>query len=74
MNDTTIQPTDKLRLVLLFALRYEKDANLQISALFRKLEEWGVAPDLIASGKVLIKHCSADKRLMDVFQGESLLE
>jgi vacuolar protein sorting-associated protein 45 len=73
VNDTLVQPTDKLRLVLLYALRYEREGHAQIAALWRQLEEWGVAPDLVAAGRTMLRQCCAERRVMDVFLGKTLV-
>ena len=39
-----VEEADKLRLVLLFALRYEKDGRPQIMQLLKQLQVWAVSP------------------------------
>jgi vacuolar protein sorting-associated protein 45 len=37
LNDESISDMDRLRLVMLYALRYEKDSPVQLMQLFNKL-------------------------------------
>lgn len=72
LGDPLIQPTDKLRLVLLYALRYQREGAQQIGSLMRRLEEWGVSQELLAASKSLLRQCSVDTRVMDIFQDRTM--
>jgi vacuolar protein sorting-associated protein 45 len=77
---------DKLRLIALFALRYERDGRGQISALMTAAAEGGVDPAQLSAVRSLLKHCgtnsssgvedvsgtsSGDVRISDLFSDRS---
>jgi vacuolar protein sorting-associated protein 45 len=69
VRDPNISGKDKLRLVALFALRYERDGKTQIGSLMDAVSQSGVD---VTPVKTLIKWCSADGRVMDIFADRSL--
>jgi vacuolar protein sorting-associated protein 45 len=67
---------DKLRLIALFALRYERDGRGQISALMTAAAEGGVDPAQLSAIRSLLKHCSGENgengvRVSDLFSDRS---
>lgn len=48
--------TTRLRLVMLFALRYEKEGRQQIASLMAKLQELGMGASVVAVGCVPPNH------------------
>ncbi len=67
VRDAGIAEQDRLRLATLFALRYERDGRPQIAALMQALQDGGVQPLRLAATKSLLKHCSGERRIMDLF-------
>jgi vacuolar protein sorting-associated protein 45 len=68
---------DKLRLLTLFALRYERDGRGQISALMTAAAEGGVDPAHLSAVRSLLKHCGGENgenggvRVSDLFSDRS---
>lgn len=62
-----VRDTDALRLVLLYALRYETHSNNDIMGLVTKLKARGIAEDNIGLVKSLLKFGGAKKRKSDLF-------
>jgi len=66
---------DKLRLIALFALRYERDGRGQISALMTAAAEGGVDPAQLSAVRSLLKHCGCGEdnsvRISDLFSDRS---
>jgi vacuolar protein sorting-associated protein 45 len=63
---------DRLRLVLLYALRYERDGQAQVAALLRTLGEQGVEPHRLALLRFVLRHCRADARVADIFSDRTM--
>eukprot|EP00891_Asterochloris_glomerata_P009321 jgi/Astpho2/9321/fgenesh1_pm.00142_%23_3_t len=58
---------DKLRLVALFALRYEREGRAQTSDLLQRLSEFGLPRPQLGLVRTLLMHCGSDKRVADLF-------
>jgi vacuolar protein sorting-associated protein 45 len=63
---------DRLRLVLLYALRYERDGQAQVAALLRTLGEQGVELRRLALLRFVLRHCRADARVADIFSDRTM--
>lgn len=72
VGNLAIEERDRLRLVLLFALRYERDGQAQVAALLRTLGEQGVEAHRLAALRHVLQACSADKRVADVFSDRTM--
>lgn len=68
----SISETDRLHLVILYALRYEKESTLQVMQLLNKLESKSAKykPRLV---QFLLKQAGADKRTGDLYRNRDLL-
>lgn len=65
---------NKLRLVMLYALRYEKSPNNNLSALMQQLQRTANIDDRdIASIQSILQYAGADQRQEDVFLNETIL-
>lgn len=66
LNDESVSDVDRLRLVMLYALRYEKESPIQLEQLVHKLAS---RPTRYKSGLVhfLLKQAGVDKRTGDLF-------
>ncbi|KAF9483372.1 Sec1-like protein [Pholiota conissans] len=71
--DTGVPPWSKLRLVMLFALRYQKMQTANIATLINLLLANGVSRDDAKLVYVLLNVAGADQRQDDLFSTESLL-
>ncbi|KAJ6799340.1 vacuolar protein sorting-associated protein 45-like protein [Iris pallida] len=72
LNDESISDIDRLRLVMLYALRYEKESPVQLMQLFNKLASRSAK---YKSGLVqfLLKQAGIDKRTGDLYGNRDLL-
>ncbi|WOL02950.1 vacuolar protein-sorting-associated protein [Canna indica] len=72
LNDESISDVDRLRLVMLYALRYEKESPVQLMQLFNKLASRSAKykPGLV---QFLLKQAGIDKRTGDLFGNRDLL-
>ncbi|XAR62442.1 hypothetical protein NMG60_11017194 [Bertholletia excelsa] len=72
LNDESISDVDRLRLVMLYALRYEKDSPVQLMQLFNKLAS---RSPKYKTGLVqyLLKQAGVDKRTGDLYGNRDLL-
>mmetsp|Transcript_27167 Transcript_27167/g.63188 ORF Transcript_27167/g.63188 Transcript_27167/m.63188 type:complete len:580 (-) Transcript_27167:181-1920(-) len=71
VNGTSITHMERLRLALLFALRYEHDSsNAQIKALLRRT---GIMEDQISLMDDVLRYAGSSVRSGDLFQNKSLL-
>ncbi|KAF8819828.1 Sec1 family protein [Cardiosporidium cionae] len=62
---------EQLRLVLLYALRYEGDKSVEL--LQQKLEQTGISTSQVKLIDALIKYAGANNRTSDLFQNKNLL-
>ncbi|KAL0041923.1 hypothetical protein WJX79_009001 [Trebouxia sp. C0005] len=58
---------DKVRLVMLFSLRYEREGRAQTSDLLQRMQETGVARQLLGLVRTLLLNCGQEKRVGDLF-------
>ena len=56
-----------LRLVLLFALRYEREGRAQTMDLLRRLEARGLSHAQLGLARTLLSHAGAERRTADLF-------
>ncbi|CAL5058468.1 unnamed protein product [Urochloa decumbens] len=72
LNNESVSDIDRLRLVMLYALRYEKESPVQLMQLFNKLASCSAK---YKSGLVqfLLKQAGADKRTGDLYGNRDLL-
>ncbi|XP_031105510.1 vacuolar protein sorting-associated protein 45 homolog [Ipomoea triloba] len=72
LNDESISDIDRLRLVMLYALRYEKESPVQLMQLFNKLASRSpkYKPGLV---QFLLKQAGVDKRTGDLYGNRDLL-
>eukprot|EP00736_Rhodelphis_marinus_P001660 Rmarinus@m.15099 len=71
--DPAFRSSDKLRLVLLFLLRYEKEAQAHLRALMDPIERTGLATEDCHLPAAVRKHCGEDARSGDLFSNKSFL-
>lgn len=66
LNNESVSDVDRLRLVMLYALRYEKDSPVQLMQLFNKLASRSpkYKPGLV---QFLLKQAGVDKRTGDLY-------
>ncbi|CAH9051252.1 unnamed protein product [Cuscuta europaea] len=72
LNNESISDIDRLRLVMLYALRYEKESPVQLMQLFNKLASGSpkYKPGLV---QFLLKQAGVDKRTGDLYGNRDLL-
>ncbi|KAK6939992.1 Sec1-like protein [Dillenia turbinata] len=72
LNDESVSDIDRLRLVMLYALRYEKESPVQLMQLFNKLASRSAKykPGLV---QFLLKQAGVDKRTGDLYGNRDLL-
>lgn len=72
LNNESISDIDRLRLVMLYALRYEKESPVQLMQLFNKLASRSAKykPGLM---QFLLKQAGVDKRTGDLYGNRDLL-
>ncbi|KAL8171940.1 hypothetical protein V2J09_023744 [Rumex salicifolius] len=72
LNNDNVSDIDRLRLVMLYALRYEKESPVQLMQLFNKLASRSAK---YKSGLVqfLLKQAGVDKRIGDLYGNRDLL-
>ncbi|XP_020100533.1 vacuolar protein sorting-associated protein 45 homolog [Ananas comosus] len=72
LNNESVSDIDRLRLVLLYALRYEKESPVQLMQLFNKLASRSAKykPGLV---QFLLKQAGVDKRTGDLYGNRDLL-
>ncbi|KAL8110940.1 vacuolar protein sorting-associated protein 45 homolog [Apium graveolens] len=72
LNNESVSDIDRLRLVMLYALRYEKESPVQLMQLFNKLASRSpkYKPGLV---QFLLKQAGTDKRTGDLYGNRDLL-
>ncbi|KAK4273931.1 hypothetical protein QN277_017231 [Acacia crassicarpa] len=72
LNNESISDEDRLRSVMLYALRYEKDSPVQLMQLFNKLASRSAKykPGIV---QFLLKQAGVDKRTADLYGSRDLL-
>ncbi|KAG4304060.1 hypothetical protein PORY_002583 [Pneumocystis oryctolagi] len=66
-----ITNSNKVKLVLLYALRYEKHPNNALSSLLQQLEHAGVSSEEFSVVNTLLEYAGSTKRLDNLFESES---
>lgn len=72
VGNLAVDEADRLRVTLLFGLRYERDGQVQLAALLRTLTEQGVDPHRLALLRYVLKACRAEARVGDLFSDRSM--
>lgn len=72
VGNAGLPEADRLRLALLFALRYERDGAPQVAALLHTLGDQGVEPHRLALLRFVLKQCRADARVADIFSDRTM--
>ncbi|KAI7836541.1 hypothetical protein COHA_009606 [Chlorella ohadii] len=72
VGNLAVDEADRLRLTLLFGLRYERDGQVQLAALLRTLTEQGVDAHRLALLRYVLKACRAEARVGDLFSDRSM--
>ncbi|KTW27344.1 hypothetical protein T552_02327 [Pneumocystis carinii B80] len=67
-----ISNNNKIRLVLLYALRYEKNRNNVLSSLLLSLAQAGVTPKELSIINTLLEYAGSSKRLDNLYELESI--
>ena len=57
--------------MLLYALRYERDGQAQISDLLSRLQDYGLPRQQLGLVRTMLAHAGADKRVGDLFSNRS---
>ena len=57
--------------MMLFALRYERDGQAQLSDLLQRLQDFGLPRQQLGLVRTLLGHAGADKRVGDLFSNRS---
>ena len=57
--------------MLLYALRYERDGQVQISDLLSRLQDYGLPRQQLGLVRTMLAHAGADKRVGDLFSNRS---
>lgn len=72
LNNESVSDIDRLRLVMLYALRYEKESPVQLMQLFNKLSSKSAKykPGLV---QFLLKQAGVDKRIGDLYGNRDFL-
>lgn len=72
LNNESVSDIDRLRLVMLYALRYEKESPVQLMQLFNKLASKSAKykPGLV---QFLLKQAGVDKRTGDLYGNRDLM-
>ena len=58
-------------MVVLFALRYEKEGRAQITDLLQRLQDFGMSRNQLGIVRVLLDLAGADHRMGDLFSNRS---
>lgn len=56
---------------MLFALRYERDGQAQLTDLLQRLQDFGLPRQQLGLVRTLLGHAGADKRVGDLFSNRS---
>lgn len=72
LNSGDIRLENKLRLVMLYALRYEKHGSNALTELLQILLEQGLIEQQVKLVYDLIAYCGADQRQDDLFESENI--
>ena len=73
LADPNVQPADKLRLVLLYSLRYQKEGERELRFLERSLIDCGLERDLVSAVPKLAKHAGIAVRGSDIFNKRTVM-
>eukprot|EP01098_Paradermamoeba_levis_P008379 TRINITY_DN3480_c0_g2_i1.p1 TRINITY_DN3480_c0_g2~~TRINITY_DN3480_c0_g2_i1.p1 ORF type:complete len:571 (-),score=168.83 TRINITY_DN3480_c0_g2_i1:184-1896(-) len=73
IENPKVNPSDKLRLVLLYALRYEQTSGNEVGKLLDLLARNGVDHSDLRSVNTIMKYGGVNVRIGDLFQNKNLL-
>ena len=72
VRSVIVTKQDKVRLITLFAVRYEREGRAQISSLMSAAAEGGgVDPGMLSAMRALLKYCGGEQRVSDLFSERS---
>mmetsp|Transcript_14787 Transcript_14787/g.22098 ORF Transcript_14787/g.22098 Transcript_14787/m.22098 type:complete len:586 (+) Transcript_14787:26-1783(+) len=63
-----VRVAEKIRLVMLYALRYERDSSNETKNLLSKLEQQGIPRDTLSLIPALLRYAGFDQRCGDLFE------
>ncbi|KAJ2311652.1 vacuolar protein sorting-associated protein 45, partial [Coemansia sp. RSA 2704] len=72
IGDAKIRAENKVRCVVLYALRYERAPGNATDELKRQLSASGVDADMVAMVDVVLRYAGARERQSDIFQNENI--
>ncbi|KAJ2373081.1 vacuolar protein sorting-associated protein 45 [Coemansia sp. RSA 2607] len=72
ISNSKFLPENKVRCVILYALRYERAQGNATSELKQLLASNGIDADLVAMIDVVLRYAGANERQSDIFQNENL--
>ena len=61
INSVKLTDSDRLRLLMLFALRYERDGRPQISSLIQRCQDLGMSVQQTGAVRSLLLHAGDDQ-------------
>jgi hypothetical protein len=62
----------RVRLVMLFALRYERDGRVQLADLLQRLQDFGLPRGQLVLVRTLLSQAGSDRRVGDLFSDRTL--
>mmetsp|Transcript_24081 Transcript_24081/g.42879 ORF Transcript_24081/g.42879 Transcript_24081/m.42879 type:complete len:381 (-) Transcript_24081:157-1299(-) len=72
LDNPNLSDDDRLRLVMLFGLKFEKEGVRQLGAMVTKLQEYGMSKSRVSLVHGLLRFCGSDKRVGDLFSNKNL--
>ena len=73
LNEPRISDFNKVRVVLLYALRYERSTNNELGVMLDKLNAAGIDRHLINAVHTVVRYAGSGVRQNDLYQNEGLL-
>ena len=64
---TVVMMCCRVRLVMLFALRYEREGRAQTSDLLQRMQEYGMSRQQLGLVRMLLLNCGQENRVGDLF-------
>eukprot|EP00884_Botryococcus_braunii_P001179 jgi/Botrbrau1/11061/Bobra.0302s0005.2 len=72
ISSPSLTDSDKVRLVMLFALRYERDGRVQLADLLQRLQDFGLPRSQLVLVRTLLSQAGSDRRVGDLFSDRTL--
>eukprot|EP00898_Chlorokybus_atmophyticus_P001079 jgi/Chlat1/1972/Chrsp158S02282 len=72
IDNPKLSPADRVRLVMLFALRYEKEGSRQLEQLISRLVDVGTKSNLAQLVYTLLRHAGESRRTGDLYGSKTL--